>query len=254
MRKPFSLLARSDPDLTTPTRHNRVENAEESFDNDDEEVEADQTINLEVPRQQAAKLREEKLQSDVFILKKLNASFELFNDALQATGSANERVAAQLEQTDALLNKYINILSKSDEYSRLIFDERWQGAEADEDALEEEARQVAEKTRREAEERAIRAQQEALRLEQENTEQSKREERERIEREKSERARGGVRGVRGNRASMRGMRGVASSRPVEASTTRGIPRRPPSTSARSVGTGPPRGYPRGQRGTTDSTS
>lgn len=38
----------------------------------------------------SAKAREEKLQSDIFILKKLNASFELFNEALQDTGSANQ--------------------------------------------------------------------------------------------------------------------------------------------------------------------
>jgi len=39
-------------------------------------------------------------------------------------------VAVQLEQTDALLNKYIGILSTSEEFSRLMFDEQWQGAEA----------------------------------------------------------------------------------------------------------------------------
>jgi hypothetical protein len=41
-----------------------------------------------------------------------------------------QRVAAQIAETDALLNKYINILSKSEDVARLIFDERWHGAEA----------------------------------------------------------------------------------------------------------------------------
>jgi len=41
-----------------------------------------------------------------------------------------KRIAEQLEQTDALLNKYINILSKTEQVSRLVFDERWMGAEA----------------------------------------------------------------------------------------------------------------------------
>jgi hypothetical protein len=41
-----------------------------------------------------------------------------------------QRVAAQLEHTDALLNKYVSILSKSEEFARLILDEQWQGAEA----------------------------------------------------------------------------------------------------------------------------
>jgi len=44
----------------------------------------------EVARQRARELRDEKLKSDIFILKKLNASFELFHEALQDTGSANE--------------------------------------------------------------------------------------------------------------------------------------------------------------------
>ena len=39
-------------------------------------------------------------------------------------------MAAQLEQTQALLNKYANMLSKSEDFARLIFDERWQGGEA----------------------------------------------------------------------------------------------------------------------------
>lgn len=40
-----------------------------------------------------------------------------------------QRVASQLAQTDALLNKYIRILSKAEKYSHLIFDEQWYGAE-----------------------------------------------------------------------------------------------------------------------------
>lgn len=41
-----------------------------------------------------------------------------------------QRVAAQLEQTDALLNKYVNVMAKSERIARLMFDERWEGAEA----------------------------------------------------------------------------------------------------------------------------
>ena len=40
-----------------------------------------------------------------------------------------QRVAEQLADTDALLSKYINILDKSEAVTRLIFDERWEGAE-----------------------------------------------------------------------------------------------------------------------------
>jgi hypothetical protein len=41
-----------------------------------------------------------------------------------------QRIAAQLSQTEALLNKYVGILSGSEEFARLILDDTWQGAEA----------------------------------------------------------------------------------------------------------------------------
>ncbi|KAI0276575.1 hypothetical protein BGY98DRAFT_985076 [Russula aff. rugulosa BPL654] len=133
--------------------------------------------------------RKEKLQSDLFVLRQLNGAFAVYNDALR---EAQGRLAEQLEQTDALLNKYINILSKSDKVTRLIFDERWMGAEADEAQLEEEEREREEKRLREEEERLERAM---------------REEMERLQREKRDRAparsSSGVRGVRGTRASVR---------------------------------------------------
>lgn len=91
MPKPFSLLAKVDLDPATPTRNNEVTNPEihpDEHENDDSDLlnnEAEEDV-----RKQAEKRKEEKLQSDIFILKKLNASFELFNDALQETGSANQ--------------------------------------------------------------------------------------------------------------------------------------------------------------------
>lgn len=39
-------------------------------------------------------------------------------------------MAEQLSQTDALLDKYANMLAKSETVTRLIFDERWGGADA----------------------------------------------------------------------------------------------------------------------------
>ena len=63
--KPFTLLATPEPELEVDTEE-------------------------PVSQRHSAKAREEKLQSDIFILKKLNASFELFNEALQETGSANQ--------------------------------------------------------------------------------------------------------------------------------------------------------------------
>jgi len=44
----------------------------------------------EKTKRNETKLHEEKLQSDLFILKKLNASFAMFHEALDAAGSANQ--------------------------------------------------------------------------------------------------------------------------------------------------------------------
>ncbi|KAJ6499268.1 hypothetical protein C8R45DRAFT_981732 [Mycena sanguinolenta] len=174
-----------------------------------------------------SKLRDEKLQNDAFVLKKLNAALSSFNEVLGDVGSQNDRVAAQLEQTEALLNRYVGILSGSEEFARLIFDEQWQGAEADEMAIDQEQREAEEKARKLEAERVAAAQREKERLRREELERAEKRERENAEKERSERAatRGGVRGVRGTRASMRAAargssRGAvpSSGRPVTAPT------------------------------------
>ncbi|KAF9528457.1 hypothetical protein CPB83DRAFT_854184 [Crepidotus variabilis] len=276
MSKPFSLLARVNPpqpptptppvfsppptiqDLVTPTRPQRQrksegkvfgpqneQDAEESEEDEGEEqtVVLDEEVPVpedpEVARKRTQELREEKLKSDMFVLKKLNASFELYRDALAETGSANERVAAQIAETDGLLNKYINILNKSEDYAKLIFDERWNGAEADEEEALREYQESIVRAKREAEEKARREREEQERLEREQEEQRKREERERIEKEKSAKAiRGTVRGVRGTRASTRGA--TSSRASATAGPSRGVPKRPPSATGRPAGSGIPR--------------
>ena len=76
--KPFTLLAPPEP---------------ETDSEDSEESEAsEEPVAQQAQKHSSAKAREEKLQSDIFILRKLNASFELFNEALQDTGSANQVV------------------------------------------------------------------------------------------------------------------------------------------------------------------
>ncbi|KIY50348.1 hypothetical protein FISHEDRAFT_57662 [Fistulina hepatica ATCC 64428] len=151
---------------------------------------------------QPARSREERLRRDKFILDKLNNAFEAFNDALDETQSANERIVEQLKQTDALLNRYMRVLAGTEEASRLIFDEDWQGGQADEEFLEKERKELEEKARLEAQKRE---EEEARRRREEEVRRA-REERERLERERREKAsssRGTVRGVRGTRASMR---------------------------------------------------
>lgn len=91
MEKPFSLLARAPSEPATPT-HNPQTSSPDVHDEKYSEN-SDDVLEKESPekiQQQKGKLREEKLQSDIFILKKLNASFGLFNEALQDTSSANQ--------------------------------------------------------------------------------------------------------------------------------------------------------------------
>ncbi|KAJ7811335.1 hypothetical protein B0H14DRAFT_2860281 [Mycena olivaceomarginata] len=136
------------------------------------------------PKRSAGVVRNEKLQNDAILLKKLNSALTSFTNALGDVASQNERIAAQLEQTEALLNKYVAILSGSEQFARLILDDQWEGAEADETFIAQE--------QREAEEEARKLEAERVRREQERKETA---------------ARGGVRGVRGTRASMRATRG-----------------------------------------------
>jgi hypothetical protein len=148
----------------------------------------------------------------------------------------SQHIALQLEQTEGLLNRYVKMLSTSEDFARLIFDEQWQGAEEvrmplydtisllkpiqDEATLIRERQQSAQRARREAEEKALSVQRERERGEREERERAEREEQERTEQEKHAKTatRGGIRGVRGTRASMRGQRGGA----VFASTSRGM--------------------------------
>ncbi|KAG1870151.1 hypothetical protein DFJ58DRAFT_764898 [Suillus subalutaceus] len=268
----FSLLA---PTATTsqtfwPDQSRISEDDEYEEGNEGSENDVDITM---IGRVAAAKAREDKLQSDLYVLKKLNASFALFNDALRSTQTATEQVATQLAQTDALLDKYVNMLGKSEAVAKLIFDEQWEGAEADEELLQQERQEALEQARlekerlereeaerREAEERARAAAEEAARHEAERAQRE-------VAATKAPRGRGtgvssGVRGVRGTRATAtsaaaRGTKGIPRAASTNAASA--IPRsrstsatgnvgslgggtRPGSSAGR--GTGLPRGVPR----------
>ena len=79
-RRPFSLLAQpQSPD----------ESAVADEDEDGEGI-VDATMtqeDIEKARRIAAKTREEKLQHDLFVLKKLNSAFEVYKDSLRETKS-----------------------------------------------------------------------------------------------------------------------------------------------------------------------
>ncbi len=84
-RRPFSLLAQPQP----------ISN-DDPFAEDEEadgEEGADQTMipeDMEKVKRMAAKTREEKLQSDLFVLRKLNGAFEVYKEALRETKSSTE--------------------------------------------------------------------------------------------------------------------------------------------------------------------
>ncbi|KAG8213950.1 hypothetical protein J3R82DRAFT_10696 [Butyriboletus roseoflavus] len=226
----FSLLAPPPAPHRLSADQSTIKEDEECEEGGDIDVDRhDDANNTMMERALTEKAREEKLQSDLFVLKKLNASFAVLNDALKATKGASEQVAKQLSQTDALLDKYANMLAKSETVTRLIFDERWGGADADEELLAREREEALEQARleRERQEAASRAAEERARREAEEAAQREAEQRTKQEAAAALAAKApakgristapvnsGVRGVRGTRATAtamasRGARGLS---------------------------------------------
>ena len=96
VHQPFSLLAR--PSVVPP-----VIAVEDDVAEDDENVEGDKTEVLpvedperepaqdpEAARRSSAHAREERLKQDLFVLRKLNSAFSLYNDALGDAQSNSE--------------------------------------------------------------------------------------------------------------------------------------------------------------------
>ena len=86
-RRPFSLLAQP--------QYNQTQDESAVADDDEmiEENPLDQTLTpeeVERAKKLAAKTREEKLESDLFILRKLNSAFDIYQDALRETKSSTE--------------------------------------------------------------------------------------------------------------------------------------------------------------------
>lgn len=92
----FSLLAPAPAPFRFSTDQSTIIEGEEYEEEGDTSVDGhDDANNTVMERAVVEKAREEKLQSDLFILKKLNASFAVLNDALQATKGATEVRLAQ---------------------------------------------------------------------------------------------------------------------------------------------------------------
>lgn len=80
-------LPTGDNDETDERDEDEVE--EDLRDEGDEEDGEDEEAQMRRARR-AARTREEKLQNDLFLLKKLNSAFSLYTDALRTTQSSTE--------------------------------------------------------------------------------------------------------------------------------------------------------------------
>lgn len=92
-KRPFSLLARpiQDESAVVDDDDAQVEGQGEGHGAEGGEMDATMTQeDIENAKRLAARTREEKLQHDLFILKKLNAAFEVYKDALRETKSATD--------------------------------------------------------------------------------------------------------------------------------------------------------------------
>ena len=77
-------------------------------DKEDEEGGEDEEAQIRRARK-AARMREEKLQNDLFLLKKLNSAFSLYTDALRATQSSTEVSRRRFCVTTARFNRSLCI-------------------------------------------------------------------------------------------------------------------------------------------------
>lgn len=101
-RRPFSLLAKpfqKKPLFRATQNESAIVDEEEEVGEgeDQEEAEEDEGLNqtmtqedLEARRREVAKTREEKLQNDLFVLRKLNGAFDVYKQALKDTKSSTE--------------------------------------------------------------------------------------------------------------------------------------------------------------------
>ena len=98
-RPKFSLLAQ--PRLHDPSQ----DESAVVIDEEEEENPLDHTLTpeeAEKARKLAAKTREEKLESDLFILRKLNTAFSVYHEALKETKSSTEVSSTRFVSADEM--------------------------------------------------------------------------------------------------------------------------------------------------------
>nr|ASF90247.1 hypothetical protein SPAR05597 [Bartheletia paradoxa] len=78
-----------------------------------------------------AEAREEQLQAALAGLRGINDVFGGYVGALEAAKTHNQRFTLQVSHTNALLDKYIEILGQTEHTQRLVLDETWHGGTED---------------------------------------------------------------------------------------------------------------------------
>ncbi|RSH90191.1 hypothetical protein EHS25_001525 [Saitozyma podzolica] len=188
------------------------------------EVVEDETIHSSRPVQSSEE-REDRLRESLYELRQMNEVFDGFLSALEAARGHNERLAARVNQTSALLDQYTALLGQTEHTRQLLSNPAWTGADDDQAALAAaEAARIAaehaeEERRRLAEERA---EEERLRKSEAAAE---------LARARELASRGGARG----RGAVRGVRGRGSGIPAVPSRTGA--KTPTSTTTPGTGTG-----------------
>ncbi|GFZ49085.1 hypothetical protein JCM24511_06835 [Saitozyma sp. JCM 24511] len=183
-----------------------------------------ETIHSSRPAQSLEE-REDRLRESLYELRQMNEVFDGFLSALLAARGHNERLAARVNQTSALLDQYTALLGQTEHTRQLLSNPAWTGADDDQAALAAaEAARIA----------AEHAEEERRRQEEERAEDERRRKSEaaaELARAREAASRGGARG----RGAVRGVRGRGSGIPPVPSRTGA--KTPTSNSTAGTGTG-----------------
>ncbi|PWN46728.1 hypothetical protein IE53DRAFT_11310 [Violaceomyces palustris] len=85
----------------------------------------------ETPTSDAAPESREQMQRQLAELRKMNDMFEAYESMLRGSANQIETFAQRIEETDALLDVYIDLLRQSEQTQQLLQDGDWKGATED---------------------------------------------------------------------------------------------------------------------------
>ncbi|GJJ06436.1 hypothetical protein Clacol_000628 [Clathrus columnatus] len=187
--KPFSLLPPQSRNNAQNNNHN-LEAATQSTSDSNPINAIDASGKSTSTRSQ----REEQLQRDLFVLKKLNASMSVYMNALKSVSTATENATLQMDRTEKLLNLYVDLMRETEKNSQLIFDETWQGGSDDLQLVAQLKQEAAEREERERQEK-----ERIIRMEREKREKERKEELEREAKQRKEQERAAAKMIKATR-------------------------------------------------------